>query len=115
MTIALADIANFCTVTGLAAVGYQIWCQRQDIRRAGRLSALTQMSEMLHRQIHNEEALISEFKRKGENWTGLAHKVNTVLRPAKVEIDAELVAGIADGISDHDIDVLKRALRIGGE
>lgn len=82
--------------------------QKKEIVKNGRIATLTHASNLLQIKIDHNEKIIADLKLKNnglDEWVKLADKVNKELRPAKSEIDCELLDLLDD--DNLQIDVLR--------
>lgn len=115
MADAVALVGWFLAVVAIAVAAWQLKLQRDAMNQNDRLNALLHLARLVQDKIGHHEQIIENMKRRNQDWTGHARRVNKELRPLLQQVNAELLSAISTARINLDLDDLRLALRLSGE
>lgn len=88
-------LEHFASISlGLIAIVVAFWqlkLQREEIKRSGKVTALSHMASTLKDKIDYYEKIIEARKAKQGNWKGHADKVNQEFRPLLEKLNNDII------------------------
>ncbi len=106
------DIGLLIAAAAFAVAAWQLYLQRREIVRNGRINTLLHISSMVKDRINHQEKIIEERKRNSQNWQGHAKTVNDKLRPLLRNINKSLLEIVLENAGSLRKEDLERALAL---